>query len=372
MIPARTAAAMDSNFDHARTLFLEGVALYESGHLPEAERKFAAALSLVPGRPSILTNLGAVRLRLGRADEAIHLLQEALAQEPANAEALGHCGAALAETGQPREALAVFERAIAADGGSATVWMLRGNVLKELGRREEAAQSFETALERGGDAALNRYYLAGLAAGEPPRQAPPAYVQALFDGYAARFDSHLVQELKYDAPRLLLQRFEAEGRRYEHALDLGCGTGLCGPYLRRMAARVTGVDLSPNMLDQAQARGTYDVLLQAEAGAFLAASQERFDLVVAADVFVYVGALEDLFAQLARCMPTGGHFCFTVEAAGKQELELRTSLRYAHSEGYVRRLADGNGFAVTALQKAPVRQDQQQPVAGLFVWMEKL
>jgi predicted TPR repeat methyltransferase len=362
---------MDSNFDHARALFLEGVALYEADRLREAELKFSAALSLAPGRPSILTNLGAVRLRLGRVEEAVALLQEAVAREPDNAEALGHCGAALAESGQPREALAMFERSLAADDRRPTVWTLRGNVLKELGRRDEAAASFQGAIERGGDAELNRYYLAGLAAGEPPRQAPPAYVQALFDGYAAGFDAHL-QELRYQAPRLLLERLEAAGRRYEHALDLGCGTGLCGPFLRRMATRVTGVDLSPNMLDRAQTRGCYDVLLQAEAGAFLAASQERFDLVVAADVFIYVGALETLFAELARRMPVGGHFCCTVEAATRQELELRSSLRYAHSEGYLRRLAEGSGFALTALEEAPVRHDQQQPVPGLFAWMERV
>ncbi|HEY0824257.1 MAG TPA: tetratricopeptide repeat protein, partial [Ramlibacter sp.] len=78
---------MDSQLERAKALFLGGVAHYGAGRLPEAERDFAAALALAPGRPSVLTNLGAVRLKLGRVAEALQLLQQALAQEPDNAEA---------------------------------------------------------------------------------------------------------------------------------------------------------------------------------------------------------------------------------------------------------------------------------------------
>lgn len=362
---------MDRNFEQARAFFQDGLAHYQAGRMHEAERGFAAALDLMPGRPSVLTNLGAVRLKLGRPEEAVALLQEALLQEPENTEALGHCGAARAELGQPQAALALFDRALAKDASLASLWTLRGSVLKELGRLDEAAASFRTALEHGGDAALNRYYLAGLAR-EPAPPGPPAhYVQQLFDGYAAHFDSHLVQELHYEAPRILMERVALAGRRYGYALDLGCGTGLCGPYLKRMAAHVTGVDLSANMLDKAQATGAYDTLLQAEAVAYLAAAQERFELAVAADVFIYVGALEEVFRHLGRLMPAGGCFCFTVEESDGVDVQLRASLRYAHSEAYLRRLAQENGFSVSALERRPVRHDQRVPIPGLFVWMEK-
>ena len=364
-------ATMDRTFEQARAFFLEGVAHYRAGRLAPAERQFAAALALMPGRPSVLTNLGAVRLKLGRPEEALALLEEALAQEPDNTEALGHCATAQAELGQSRKALALFDRALARDPAPASLWTMRGSVLKELGRPEEAAASFRTALERGGDADLNRFYLAGLAQEQAPCNAPTHYVRSLFDGYAQQFDTHLVQALNYQAPRILTQRLVASGRRYDHALDLGCGTGLCGPYLRQMARQVTGVDLSPNMLDKAQALGAYDMLLQAEVVAFLAAAQERFDLVVAADVFIYVGALEEVFRHLARVMPAQGSFCFTVEEAVGEEMVLRPSLRYAHSEAYLRRLAQAHGFAVGVLERAPVREDQRQPIPGLFLWMEK-
>src|SRR5437764_14430538 len=229
---------MDTALQQARTLFLEGVAHYEAGRLAQAERQFAGALALAPGRPSVLTNLGAVRLKLGRAAEALSLLREVLAQEPDNVEALGHCGTALAELGQPREALRMFDRALALDPRPAIVWMFRGSVLRDLGRPQDAAASYREALARGGDAELLRYYLAGLEGGEAPARPPRHYVQALFDGYAGDFDAHLVQTLRYDAPRVLVQRLA--GRRFAQAVDLGCGTGLCGPLLRLLAQRLTG------------------------------------------------------------------------------------------------------------------------------------
>lgn len=362
---------MTVDFEQARTFFLEGVAHYEAGRLPQAERSFAAALALAPGRPSVLSNLGAVRLRLGRTEEALALLQEALAQEPGDAETLGHCGSALAELGRTGEALEHFERAVAADARPPALWMLRGHALKELGRGAAAAQSYREALARGGDRELLGYYLAGLEGAKAPQRPPARYVEALFDGYAERFDAHLAETLRYDAPRVLTQRLGAPGRHWRHALDLGCGTGLCGSSLRALADRVTGVDLSANMLEKARVLGVYDALVQADVLAWLAQSQETFDLVVAADVFVYVGALDEVFRLLAARMPAGGSFCFTVEESSGAELELRPSLRYAHSGEGIRRLAGQHGFAVTALEKRPVREDQRVPIPGLFFWLER-
>jgi predicted TPR repeat methyltransferase len=362
---------MALDFEQARAFFLQGVAHYEAGRLAQAEQQFASALALAPGRPSVLSNLGAVRLKLGRAGEALPLLQQALAQEPGNAETLGHCGAALAELGRTPEALEQFERAVAADAGSPALWTLRGNALRELGRAEDAAQSFREALTRGGDPELLGYYLAGLAGAQAPQHPPLHYVEALFDGYAVQFDEHVVRTLRYEAPRVLAQRLGASGRRWNHALDLGCGTGLCGPHLRALAERVTGVDLSANMLEKAAALGVYDELLQDEAVAFLEARDEPFDLVVAADVFIYVGALDEIFPAVAARMPRGGSFCFTVEESQGAELELRASLRYAHSEAGVRRLAEAHGFEVAAVEKRPVREEQGVAIPGVFFWLEK-
>lgn len=362
---------MQGDLEQARALFLEGVAHYEAGRLEEAERSFAQALVLAPGRPSVLTNLGAVRLKLGRTVEALQLLREALAQQPDDAEALGHCGTALAELGQLEDALPFFERALVSDPSKPAVWTFRGNALRELGRLDEAAASFREALARGGDPELLSYYLAGLSAADTPPRPPRAYVETLFDGYAEGFDTHLVRTLRYDAPQVLVRKIAETERRFVHALDLGCGTGLAGPLLRPLAGRLTGIDLSANMLEKARATGAYDDLRQEDVAAFLAASRDSYDCVLAADVFIYVGMLDEVFRLLAARMPSRGLFAFTVEEATTSEVELRTSLRYAHSEAGLRRLAKEHGFSVESLERRAVRQEQQSAIAGLFVVLER-
>jgi predicted TPR repeat methyltransferase len=360
----------DSTFTRARDAFLAGVAHYEAGRLAEAEQQFLAALALVPGRPSTLTNLGAVQVKLGRFDAAIGHLRQAVAQEPANAEAWGHLGVALAERGRLPDAIDAFDRTLALQPKQAAAWMFRGNALRELGRADEAAASYEHALANGGDDTLIRYYLAALRGGRTPTATPRQYVQALFDGYAGEFDTHLVQALRYDGPQVIADRIAQLGRRFARALDLGCGTGLCAPLLAPVCDAIDGVDLSANMLDQARARGVYDALAQGDLVEHLGATPQRYELAVAADVLIYLGDLGPLFTGVRRVLAPGGVFAFSVEEeAGDADFTLRPSLRYAHSEGYVRALAVQHGFDMLELRHRPVREDQRVPVPGMFCWL---
>jgi predicted TPR repeat methyltransferase len=362
--------AMDARFEQAKTFFLEGLAHYEAGRLEEAERQFAASLSLMPGRASTLTNLGATRLKLGKLEDAVDLLDEALAQEPDNAEALAHHAAALAELGRTGPALVSAERALKVNPRMGVVWTVRGNLLKELGRTSEAADSYRSAIEHGADAELNRYYLAALNSGDMPRQAPRPYVQALFDGYAEDFETHLTGALNYRAPDVLVARLQ--GRRFHRALDLGCGTGLCGIAARQVSDEIDGIDVSANMVARAEARGVYRQVIHGDLAQWLAGTTERYDLVLAADVFIYVGALEQVFSGVSRVLNRGGVFAFSVELADEgHDLQLRASLRYAHSRGYIHQLADQHGFEILDTAEHPIRDDQRTPIAGLFAWLVK-
>jgi predicted TPR repeat methyltransferase len=363
---------MDARFEQAKTFFLEGLAHYRAGRFESADRDFSASLALVPGRPSTLTNLGATRLKLGRVEEATALLREALRQEPDNAEALGHLAAALAEAGQHESALEAVTRAVRLSPANGAAWSLRGTLARELGRREEAAAAYRQALAHGADPQLTAYYLAGVAQEESatPAAPPRHYVEQLFDAYAQDFDDHLAGRLQYRAPQILVDGLDVP--RFRAALDLGCGTGLCGPLLRPRAGRLEGVDLSAAMVERARGLGCYDEVTQADIAEFLEGTPHRYDLLVAADVFIYVGALERVFAGAARVLEPGGAFCFSLEAADeRQSFALRMSLRYAHSERYIRMLAAQCGFDVQATARHALRIDQGSPVAGLFAWLRK-
>jgi predicted TPR repeat methyltransferase len=362
---------MNDSMTQARQHFLDGVVHFEASRLTDAESSFEAALALAPGRPSVLANLGAARVRLGKYEEALPVLQQATEAEPANADAWGHLGTACAETGRMEDALKAFDRALQIKPDLTEGWSRLGGVMRELGQLDEAAGCFERAIALGADDELHRYYLASVRGDSTPDAPPREYVQALFDTYADDFQSHLTGALNYQAHEVLVRHLPGPtAGRWRSVLDLGCGTGLCGPLVRGRADRLEGVDLSARMLEQAGASGAYDALFQAEIGAWLDGALRQDDLVLAADVFIYVGALESVFASVARVLAPGGTFAFSVEEwTGDDGLRLMPSLRYAHSEAYVRRLAQTHGMQVRNTVRAPIREDQRRPIEGLYVYL---
>ena len=238
-------------------------------------------------------------------------------------------------------------------------------------------RAFREALRHGADPDLHRYYLAGLGAEGAPPAPPRDYVERLFDSYASDFEQHLLGKLGYRAHHELVDRVRrcAGALRFEAALDLGCGTGLCGPLLRPLARQLTGLDLSAAMVGRSRACGAYDRLEQADATQFLAGTDERFDLVVAADVFIYIGDPAPLFAAAARAMQCG-LFAFSVEAAADADAgpgwRLLPSLRYAHTRTHLLRLARANGFEPLLVEQAAMRHDQGQAVDGLYLVLRRL
>ncbi|MBK8740773.1 MAG: tetratricopeptide repeat protein [Betaproteobacteria bacterium] len=308
---------------------------------------------------------------LQRPCEVLADLDRFLAARPDHADAWFRHGQALQSLDRHEQALASYAQALALDPELAPAWSSRGSILTDLRRTDEAAHAFERALACGGDPALNGYFLAAVTGGPAPAVAPPQYVQSLFDDYAGSFDEHLTKVLRYRAPAVLIDNLRALGnRRFRRALDLGCGTGQCGPLVKAIAELVDGVDLSAQMLGQARALGVYERLEQAEIAAYLRAADLRYDLVLAADVFIYVGDLEPVFAGVRRVLDPGGVFCFSAELAGSGgDFELKLTLRYGQSERYLRALAQQHGFAVERVLRQPIREDRQQPVAGLYVYL---
>ena len=249
-------------------------------------------------------------------------------------------------------------------------WSVRGSLLREMKQLDAAARSFEKAIELGADPELHAYYLASVRGGPAPTTAPRRYVEALFDDYAADFQSHLLDQLGYRAFEVLLRPVVDSGRRFRAALDLGCGTGLCATLLQSCCDVIDGVDLSAKMLEQAARLGLYRELIRAELGEFLAATDRRADLVVAADVLIYVGDLAGMMAWVARLLEPDGVFAFTVElSTDGSDLQLHPSLRYAHSERSVRRLAEQSGLRIDELRQTALRQELGQAVQGLCVYL---
>jgi len=234
-------------------------------------------------------------------------------------------------------------------------------ILGVFGHAPAAAAVGAWRMARSPDDQIQAYLLQAVS-GAAVDRAPPAYVEAHFDSFADNFDHQLVDLLNYRAPERMAQLIEDHAGQFAEILDLGCGTGLSAPALARFGGRLTGVDLSGGMLDRARARGGYDLLVQAEAVAFLDQHPAAFDLVFAADMVIYFGDLSDLFRAAGKALRPGGYFTLSTEV-GAEGWTLLSSGRFSHADPYV---AQAAGPEFTLLDQEPIalRHEGTAPVRG--------
>lgn len=282
-----------------------------------------------------------------------------------------------------------YARALRGEGDHAGAADLMAQALELAPSWPEGNFAFAEALTDAGaaDAAIAAYrrYLTldpadsmgaavklALLTEQTPAALPEAYVRRLFDDYAARFDSSLVRKLAYRGPEKLraavneIAHLEVnQGRRFTAALDLGCGTGLSGAAFRDVTDWLEGVDLSPGMVEQARQKKLYDALAAGDMVAHLAAATRAFDLVIAADVFVYLGDLAPLMDAIRRVAMPGALIAFTVQRHDGDGYVLGAEHRYRHSAAYIREVCAG--FEVLRLEEDVFRQEKGVDVPGLLV-----
>jgi predicted TPR repeat methyltransferase len=263
----------------------------------------------------------------------------------------------------------LFEQTLERAPAWAAAWFALGETREKLGDLDAAAQAFQAALVADpADAQGAAARLALIGQGGALDGLPPAYVARLFDDYAWRFDKHLTKNLGYRAPALIAEALSAvaSDRRFASALDLGCGTGLMGEALRNRIGHLTGVDLSGAMIAKARERGIYDELIIGDAVAPIHERPSAFDLIVAADVLVYVGDLAPLFAAVGIALTDDGLLAFSVEACEGAGFKLEPTMRFAHSRAYVEATASEAGMRPLQIQSGSTRRESGADAPGLI------
>lgn len=396
----RLAGTVAGTFSHA-------VRSHKAGRLDQAELGYRRVLRNMPHHVGALQNLGVICRGRGLREEALTLYRRALAHAPEDPALHLNVGNLLCDLGRYAEAEPHFRVALNAEAGEQSALYGLAQALFRQDKPKEAATAFRRLVDKAPDhrkglhglavcldklgqqsAALDAYerllildptdenarFLVDAKRGHNPDRAPTAYVQRFFDGYAATFESHLRGPLAYRAPELLLDllvRHVAPGHRFAQALDLGCGTGLMGQLLRPLCARLDGVDLSSGMIEHARKKGSYDDLIVDDVVAFLNSAAVEADLVIAADVVVYLGDLAPLFAGVATRSVIDSLFLFSTEHGWDEDFALLPKARYRHAEAYVHRLAAAHGFVPLASETAPIRQEPDGPVTGGLYLLRK-
>lgn len=345
-----------------------GLIRREEGRLEEAERCFREAIRLNPRYFKAHNNLGSLLLEKKHYAAASAAYQAALRLDPKSVDVLLNLSSVLGKEGKHKEAARHAQRAVGLAPKNVKALNRCGFAHSEAGDTEKAVACFQRVLKLDPDSASAKFFLASSGRAPTPGAMPSELVQSLFDDYAERFDRHLISVLHYHVPAMLYGAVtEVLGGKEARLriLDLGCGTGLCGVQFRPLASHLVGVDLAPRMIDKSRERGVYDELLVGDVSAPLRVPGAVYDLILAGDVFVYVGELAEVFRDCRRALAPSGLFAFSVEAAAPGEtFVLHSEQRYAHSPEYLRALARENGLEELRMDDIVVRMNKDQPVKG--------
>ena len=392
---------------HPGAVHYAGVIAHEDGRTDEALTYIERSLELDPEQPDWYSNLGIVRQARGDLEGAIDAYRHAIALKADHANAHGNLGVLLKVQGNLVEAEAEYRKTIelnpkhadayhnlavllsATDRATeAVTCYCRALTLKPhypearramalaycmLGQRDRAVQVCEEWLKDEPNSVVARHTLAATSGRDVPPRAENEYVQRVFDSFASSFEAKLAR-LQYRAPSLVAQALAETGipaDRSRDVLDVGCGTGLCGPLLAPYARNLVGVDLSGGMLNHAAEKRIYDDLIQAELTAYLQQlPPDCFDVIVSADTLVYFGSLDDVIDAAAKALRPGGVLIFTVEEATEpgaaDSYSIQPHGRFTHGVDYVERLLTGAGLRPT-IGRAELRLESGLPVAGLVV-----
>ena len=256
----------------------------------------------------------------------------------------------------------------------ASAWFTLAGLREKLGQREAAIAALRRACaadpgDRHG-ASLHLMRLGAKRVSDMPR----AYVQTLFDQYAPRFEAALVDDLGYRGPALLFKAVLSVRARagrpafFKRAIDLGCGTGLAAAAFAGEVDHITGIDLSPRMIERARATGLYAELDVADmAQGLRGRPHASADLILAADAMVYVSDLAPLLREVARVLAPGGLLAFTVETHAGEGVLIGEGLRYSHSTPYVREQVASAGLTLEHCAYLSARTEHSVPAPGLVV-----
>lgn len=349
-----------------------GNVLNESGRLEEARERYQQVLEISPEHVDTLVNMGVVHNGLRESTEALEYLEKALTIDPDHAAGWHNLGNAYSQLKSYEKAKSAFEKSAKLEPGNTKSLKEIAKILYKSGNKKESVKTLQRLLEQNPDDEIAKHMIAAFGGSEVPDRASELFVVQTFDNYATSFDESLAR-LEYKAPEIVgdaLRRLTKADRRID-ILDIGCGTGLCGPIVKPLASKLVGVDLSAGMLRKAKLRDTYDSLHLAELTDFMQKSDATYDAIICVDTFVYFGKLDEAFVAAESILNPCGHLVFTVERhtldESADDFQLQYHGRYSHVDDYLERALSATGLVVQSLTPVVPRIELGEPVNGLLV-----
>ncbi len=403
-------AAIDLAPQHASIWHALSYALTMQDKLSEAEQAAQHAMGLAPNATESYIALGSVHLAKKELAESLRLFSEALKREPNSVSALVNLGLTHKSAGQLADAKKFLNRALAIqprlpdahyslgliflheyrmdEAESAFSWALDQNprhinafeqlgaLLRHRGKRKEALEIYRRFAKEYPEHPDAKFFLAMLENGVDPGRIPVEMLAERYktDEVAKSFDEGMTKRLNYVVPvhvEAYMKRLWPDKSTNMDILDLGCGTGLYGSVLKPWGKRLVGVDLSSVMLDEAKRKNVYDELICGELIETLKGIKEQYDIVIAMDVLVFFGDLDQIFKHVKQILRPQGLFILDLEKGNETDRwQLHIFGNYVHSRAYISEMAERHGFSELLCEEMEIRKEANLPIKGHLAFLQ--
>ena len=160
-------------------------------------------------------------------------------------------------------------------------------------------------------------------------------LMAAYDEWAAKYDDDLLGEMGYVAPIIASNLLkDSLVDKEARILDAGCGTGIVGGILQEHGYRhIEGLDYSPTMLAQAEAKDIYQALHRGDLTNALEIDDHIYDAIISVGTFTCGHVGPAAFDELVRITRPGGYLCFTVREQAWDEEDYQAKVGELESRG---------------------------------------
>jgi predicted TPR repeat methyltransferase len=364
---------LEINPEYPEALYNLGNSLQSIKDLKSAEKIYCQLLKQQPKNTKVLNNLGVIYQQKRDLAKAIYYLQYSLDVDPNNIEAHNNLGTIMLLQGKLSEAKEHLQVALKLNPAHTEALVNLGNVYRCEESFPQAHECLDKVLQLE-PAHSKASIIKSILENKTPSKLPEEYIQGLFDLYSCTFEEHLVNKLDYRVPAILANILKNYlNTDLNTVLDLGCGTGLVGRQLNNFFKinKLVGVDISEKMLLIANEKGGYDELVNNDIMRYLKKCTQKQSLIVAADVFIYIGKLDSCFQKVAPLLEDLGIFAFSIEPTTKKDICLANTGRYEHSYKYIVNLAAHYELKVLHEEDILIRNENDQAVKGKCFCLQK-
>ena len=352
--------------------FNMGLAYFDLGDFQTAERHYQSASRENPTDPELYYNMGLNLRRLGKLDKALDAFSRCVELGDRSTDTLYNMALSHQECKRHELAASLYKQVLEADASHLSSLNNYAYLCHQMGQLDEAQSLYRRLLAINPSHSAARHLVNALT-GTTTSSAPLEYIESVFDSYAGHFEESLLQELHYQTPtelwKLYCKHFPDNNKGL--CLDLGCGTGLAGLAFQSACTAIHGVDISENILSVAKEKQIYTSLIKDDILNYLEHDDSLYNVIIAADVFTYMGDLAPLFNACMKRMDGGGLLIFSVEDGAGNSFGLKDTGRYGHPDIYIRQLCQANGLSLVVSEKSRLRKDRDEWITGSLFILQK-